>query len=101
MRRSKNIHGFGLWFTMPEHSEYGAVTTWKQGMVVLLSLYPSIYLISWAFTMLNANNAGVDLDLGNSFQRSRIDTVLRAAINNIQALQVGPRFTALRIGTGD
>jgi antibiotic biosynthesis monooxygenase (ABM) superfamily enzyme len=50
VHRSNNIHGFGSWFTMPEQAEHGAVPTWKQAMVVLLSLYPSIYLISWAFT---------------------------------------------------
>ena len=50
VHRLSNIRGFGSWFTLTEHAGNGAVPTWKQAMVVLLSLYPSIYLISWAFT---------------------------------------------------
>ena len=50
VHRSNPIHGFGSWFTMPEQTGQGVVPTWKQTLVVVLSLYPSIYLISWVFT---------------------------------------------------
>ena len=50
VHRSNPIRGFGSWFTPPEQSEQGVVPAWKQTLVVVLALYPSIYLISWAFT---------------------------------------------------
>ena len=50
VHRSNNVYGFGSWFAASEQAGHGAVPTWKQALVVLLSLYPSIYLISWAFT---------------------------------------------------
>ena len=51
VHRTNPITGFGAWFVPPEQAGHGGVPTWKQTMVVVLSLYPSIYLISWAFTM--------------------------------------------------
>lgn len=50
VHRSNNALGFGPWFATANESAHGTVPTWKQFMAVLLSLYPSIYLISWAFT---------------------------------------------------
>lgn len=50
VHRSNNGQGFAAWFAVSEQTGHGAVPTWKQAMVVLLSLYPCIYLISWAFT---------------------------------------------------
>ena len=50
VHRSNPIQGFGSWFTQPEQAQQGGVPAWKQTLVVVLALYPSIYLISWAFT---------------------------------------------------
>lgn len=50
VHRSNPITGFGSWFSLSDQAEPGAVPAWKQTLVVVLSLYPSIYLISWAFT---------------------------------------------------
>ncbi|MDG2292325.1 MAG: antibiotic biosynthesis monooxygenase [Phycisphaerales bacterium] len=50
VHRTNPITGFGSWFRTPDDPGHGAVPTWKQTMVVVLSLYPSIYLITWGFT---------------------------------------------------
>jgi antibiotic biosynthesis monooxygenase (ABM) superfamily enzyme len=50
VHRTNPITGFGAWFAPPAHPAHGPVPTWKQTLAVVLSLYPSIYLISWAFT---------------------------------------------------